>query len=553
MANSVPLVLRLLASSVTAARGAGNIVREIVSRGGDQNNELTEEKRSMQRCLRASLCQQYPNLNIVWEEEGSNDETPTELIVTECDDHILSQQCPAEYVDVTSEDLVLWIDAEYTDHATVFVGISMNGKAIGGVIHQPCYNYVDVENPTLTGRTLWGLVHLGTGGFHTKELPSGTVTLTITEVQHNDLLTTVLDAFQPDEVLRSTGVGHNVMLLLEGKAHVYVFPSKECNKRSICAPDAVITAMGGKLTDIHGDTYEYCTNMEHTNVCGILATGKGIDHSSFVGKVPQDVRDALTIAKPNLDLLLDFEKCMEYMKSPEFKEFMESVKFVGFDPVKVKDSLMAIPGFTYEDMCACSYFFLSKGTNLTRILQKLNPSRKRELQGLISKYNLVSKINSPAAVTLARVAGCFPLAVLENLKKYREDRMPRPVTQDYFLSFSRVRFPRILMCNAIASLIPNEPFSTVTQSDLDKIIALITIYSAVESTFLNREHRDKSKPELYCIADTYVQLAYKSSIKSEEERQALVIYGQFAGVIDNCVLNPEISRLHDDLITHFKD
>ena len=48
-----------------------------------------------------------------------------------------------------------------------------------------------------------------------------------------------------------------VMLLIEGKAHAYVFPSPGCKKWDTCAPEAVLHAMGGKLTDIHGNLYDY--------------------------------------------------------------------------------------------------------------------------------------------------------------------------------------------------------------------------------------------------------------------------------------------------------
>ena len=48
-----------------------------------------------------------------------------------------------------------------------------------------------------------------------------------------------------------------VMLLIEGKAHAYVFPSPGCKKWDTCAPEAILHAMGGLLTDIHGNLYDY--------------------------------------------------------------------------------------------------------------------------------------------------------------------------------------------------------------------------------------------------------------------------------------------------------
>ena len=63
---------------------------------------------------------------------------------------------------------MVWVDPldgtkEFTqgllDHVTVLIGLSWQGKSIGGVIHQPYFNY-QKEGVEL-GRTLWGLVGLG--------------------------------------------------------------------------------------------------------------------------------------------------------------------------------------------------------------------------------------------------------------------------------------------------------------------------------------------------------------------------------------------------------
>ncbi|KAB0805164.1 hypothetical protein PPYR_02134 [Photinus pyralis] len=308
MAQSVPLVLRLIASSVTAATRAGKIIRDIMSRGElgivekGKNDLQTEADRSAERCLMASLSQQYPNLTIIGEEGGSSCEVPSDWIVTDCDQHVLLQQCPSEYIDVPSSDVTVWIDpldgtTEYTqgllDHVTVLVGISVRGKAVGGVIHQPYYNYKS-ESADLMGRTLWGLVGLGTGGFQPVAPPTGKLILTTTRSHSNDLVNMALEAFKPDDILRVGGAGHKVLLLMEGKAHAYVFPSKGCKKWDTCAPEAVLTAMGGKLTDIHGGAYEYHKEVEHPNLRGVLATAQGVDHSAFVKKIPQEVRDALS-------------------------------------------------------------------------------------------------------------------------------------------------------------------------------------------------------------------------------------------------------------------
>ena len=53
------------------------------------------------------------------------------------------------------------------------------------------------------------------------------------------------------------------MLLLEGKAHVYVFGSPGCKKWDTCAPQAVLEAAGGVLTDIQGNLIPYQASAPH--------------------------------------------------------------------------------------------------------------------------------------------------------------------------------------------------------------------------------------------------------------------------------------------------
>lgn len=88
------------------------------------------------------------------------------------------------------------------------IGIAVNGKAVGGVIHQPYHNYKSVQDPL--GRTLWGLVGLGVGGFTIVEPPSDKFIITTTRSHNDKIVQQALDVLQPDEILRVGGAGHKV-------------------------------------------------------------------------------------------------------------------------------------------------------------------------------------------------------------------------------------------------------------------------------------------------------------------------------------------------------
>lgn len=103
----------------------------------------------------------------------------------------------------------------------------------------------------------------------------------------------VQDALKPDQVLKVGGAGYKVMLLMEGKASAYVFASAGCNKWDTCAPEAILTAIGGRLTDIHGRPYPYTADAQHGNRRGVLATARAGDHAWYVDNIPQATLDVL--------------------------------------------------------------------------------------------------------------------------------------------------------------------------------------------------------------------------------------------------------------------
>lgn len=98
---------------------------------------------------------------------------------------------------------------------------------------------------------------VGVGGFVPFEPPSDKFIITTTRSHSDAIVNKALDALNPDEIIRVGGAGHKVMMLLEGKAHAYVFASKGCKRWDTCAPEGILRALGGIITDIHGRDYDY--------------------------------------------------------------------------------------------------------------------------------------------------------------------------------------------------------------------------------------------------------------------------------------------------------
>ncbi|KAJ3606863.1 hypothetical protein NHX12_026381 [Muraenolepis orangiensis] len=305
MSRNPAVVMRLVASAYAVAERAGSIVRNVLQSGELEivektgaNDLQTLADRLAQQSICTSLAKHFPKITIIGEEELT--EEPREDLVEEGQaEAILQKCCPSEYEDLKEEELVVWVDPldgtkEYTegllDNVTVLIGIAYKGKAIAGVINQPFYNYQGGASADL-GRTMWGMLGLGTFGIEVKGIPDGRRVVTTTRSHSNKVVTDCVNAMEPHEVIRVGGAGNKIIQLIEGKASAYVFASPGCKKWDTCATEAILHAVGGKLTDMHGNGYHYDANVKHMNSAGVLATLH--NHQYYVSRVPQSVLSAL--------------------------------------------------------------------------------------------------------------------------------------------------------------------------------------------------------------------------------------------------------------------
>lgn len=316
MDENRPAMLRLISSAVSVASRAGAEVRRITKTGQlgvvdkGVHDYQTEADRVAQRMIVASLTKRFPKCKIVGEEDLIEDkEADARLIVDSFDEDVLKQQLPKEYSDVKEEEIMIWVDPldgttefvkGYFEHVTVLIGISVGGRAVAGVIHQPFHGYstmADKSNPSLlSGRTMWGLVGLGLFGIIPKTLPNDKLIITTTASHGNKNIEQSLEALKPDEVLKVGGAGHKVLLVIEGRAHSYVFTSNGCKRWDTGAPEAVLESTGGRLTDVYGNQirYEHNEQNDYQNRTGIVASVDSEIHSKILAKIPEEVKERLS-------------------------------------------------------------------------------------------------------------------------------------------------------------------------------------------------------------------------------------------------------------------
>ncbi|XP_004867455.1 3'(2'),5'-bisphosphate nucleotidase 1 isoform X1 [Heterocephalus glaber] len=306
MASGPAVLMRLVASACSIAQKAGTIVRRVIAEGDlgivqktCATDLQTKADRLVQMSICSSLVRKFPKLTIIGEEDLPPEDVDQELIEDGQWEEVLQKACPTQYLAVKEEDLVVWVDPldgtkEYTegllDNVTVLIGIAYEGKAIAGIINQPYYNYQAGPNAEL-GRTIWGVLGLGAFGFQLQEAPAGKHIVTTTRSHGSKLVSDCVSAMEPDAVLRVGGAGNKIIQLIEGKASAYVFASPGCKKWDTCAPEVILHAVGGKLTDIHGNALRYSKDVKHMNSAGVLAVLRNYDY--YASRVPESVKKAL--------------------------------------------------------------------------------------------------------------------------------------------------------------------------------------------------------------------------------------------------------------------
>ena len=174
----------------------------------------------------------------------------------------------------------------------------MKGRSVAGVVYQPYFNYKARGDAPL-GRVVWGVVGLGAFGIDRDALPPADQNIITTTRSHSSpVVMSAVSACSPTQVLRAGGCGHKVMLVIEGEAHAYVFGSPGCKKWDTCAPEAILCALGGSLTDVHGNSYQYHASVRHKNLAGVIATSRATQHNDYVEKMPEDVLQELPTDGP---------------------------------------------------------------------------------------------------------------------------------------------------------------------------------------------------------------------------------------------------------------
>jgi 3'(2'), 5'-bisphosphate nucleotidase len=268
---------QLAGAEIRAVQRSGKLdVKQKGPKGVD--DPFTQADINSQNLIVGGLLTRWSGLKVVGEEnlaQVKSDYVPKQNLVP-------AEKVPENLRSVPIDDVAIFIDPldatkEFTigkyECVMTLIGISLQGVPVAGVMYQPF-----VEE----GKLYWGMVGLGVEGIVRKPAPEKTV-LTVTASHPTPETQAAIDAIKPDRLIRTGGAGYKILLVLEGQAHVYVIPQKGTSRWDTCGPEALLRAVGGSCTDIHGDPYTYVAGGPTSNDKGVVASLA--DHQRFIDAI----------------------------------------------------------------------------------------------------------------------------------------------------------------------------------------------------------------------------------------------------------------------------
>jgi 3'(2'), 5'-bisphosphate nucleotidase len=98
------------------------------------------------------------------------------------------------------------------------------------------------------------------------------------------LIDDVLAALGTRDELSVGSVGVKVGLIARGARELYVNPESHCRLWDVCAPEAILTAAGGQLTDLRGAPISYDRTEDLHVRPGIIASN-GACHAAVLARL----------------------------------------------------------------------------------------------------------------------------------------------------------------------------------------------------------------------------------------------------------------------------
>ncbi len=170
----------------------------------------------------------------------------------------------------------------------VQIGLAVEGRAALGVLYAPA---TDVLYWAARGHGAWVVrpTSEADGGMKaerlgvTRETELSRMRLAESRSHRGPRMESVVSALGVRAEVRSHSVGIKVGLLVEGQADLYIHLSPKTKQWDTCAPEAVLTEAGGRMTDVFGEPLRYNTP-DVLNRNGLVASN-GAAHAEVIARL----------------------------------------------------------------------------------------------------------------------------------------------------------------------------------------------------------------------------------------------------------------------------
>jgi 3'(2'), 5'-bisphosphate nucleotidase len=174
---------------------------------------------------------------------------------------------------------------ERLDEFAVMIGLAVNGKPELGVVFNPATNKMYyattsigayLEEPLTTKRLHVAMI-----------TDTSKMAVAMSRSHSSPKVDLINHRLGITRQIQSGSVGLKIGLLAEGRAHVYVHLGAKTNQWDTCAPQVIIEAAGGKMTDRDGQPLLY-NIAEIRNLNGVVASN-GAMHERVIEEIQKVV------------------------------------------------------------------------------------------------------------------------------------------------------------------------------------------------------------------------------------------------------------------------
>jgi len=327
---------QLVSACVHLSRAAGRVIRQTHKEGqlGAHNKKDgadTQEAKAMdaaevltiadlraQHVIVSNIRTMFPGIRLVGEEDEADSKEEacklgeTQVVPLDAVPMLECMEVPTELAEsLTLEDTCLWIDPldgtiEFVrgnlQHVCVLIGITVKDRPVAGVVLEV---FRTKNNPD--GIVTYGAVGVGVFGDDKTVfgnapdiLIAGSEMKSSQHARVKEGLQRLKDGGAAEPVI-SQGAGQNILRVLRGQNSVFA-AGPGASRWDTCACEALLMAVGGKITDLDGQPYQYTQGVpDYLNATGIIAARTENIHATVV--------DAMSVAGEPVEKRARTEQC----------------------------------------------------------------------------------------------------------------------------------------------------------------------------------------------------------------------------------------------------